>query len=69
MKLNLEVTAEVMNDILGDAGRVEKWEIDTDPFSNSVGSWFCGDCGGVENSTIMREATRRLLSISGNSKP
>ena len=65
MKTTLHFTADKMNAKLATAGREEQWAIDTDKFSNSVGSWFCGDLGGVMDAQTMRDETKRLLALSG----
>ena len=64
MKTNLQATADKMNAQLAAAGRDEKWELDTDTFSNSLGSWFCGNLGGVMDAKSMRDETKRLLTMN-----
>ena len=65
----LENLAMRMNELLDAAGRNERWEIDVDASSNSVGTWFCGTFGGVLDDDIMRGETARLIhtpSLSRN---
>ena len=38
-----------------------RWELDMDGESNSVGTYFCGDRGGVTTARGMREYTAKLL--------
>ena len=58
---NLTKTAERCNAKLAAAGRDERWVLDTDTESNSVGTWFCGNTGGVMYASCMREYTRELI--------
>ena len=62
MKTNLNEIASLMNDELAIAGHPDRWELDTDPSSNSVGSWFCGSLGGVMYARSMREATAARIT-------
>jgi hypothetical protein len=58
---DLAAIAIELNAVLAAAVRDERWEIDSDTFSNSVGTWFCGTLGGVTDEATMREETARLL--------
>ena len=54
--------ADEMNQLLDDAGLEDRWELDTDGESNSVGTWFFGGLGGVTLARDMRSATRSALA-------
>jgi hypothetical protein len=69
MKNKLQSTADKMNDAIAATGRNEKWELDTDTFSNSIGSWFCGNVGGVTDAKTMRDATKHLLENQTQPQP
>jgi len=51
-----------MNSKLAAVGIYYRWELDTDSCSNSVGSWFCADLGGVTDAKSMREHTAKLIA-------
>jgi len=61
MKAKLTFTAGLMNRKLETAGRSERWELDEDEQSNSVGTWFCGTLGGVAYASVMRDETKKLI--------
>ena len=54
--------ADKMNEKLAASGRDERWELDDDGCSNSVGTWFCGTLGGVTLSSQMHKHTARLVA-------
>ena len=47
--------ADKMNEKLAASGRYERWELDDDGCSNSLGTWFCGTLGGVTLSSQMKK--------------
>jgi len=54
---------------LAAAGCAERWELDSDPFSNSFGSWFFGVVGGVVDGKTMRWHTARLIGLAKPTPP
>ena len=52
-----------LNARLQKSGKSEQWEIDSDTFSNSVGTWFLGSLGGVADAQTMRMETTRLIGL------
>lgn len=60
--MRLTYTADRCNKWLYTAGREERWTLDTDENSNSVGTWFCGNVGGVTLAQQMREETEKLIT-------
>ncbi len=61
---DISKTAERMNAKLAAAGRSERWTLDTDTESNSIGTWFCGNLGGVTLASCMREHTAKLIGAA-----
>jgi hypothetical protein len=66
MKTKLQFTADKMNEKLNRAGRGWRWEMDTEACSNSCGTWFCGNLGGVTDARSMREHTSKLVEPAKN---
>jgi len=54
--------ADDCNDLLEKAGLTERWHLDQDVTSNSVGTYFCGRWGGVTLTSQMKKRTKFLLS-------
>ena len=59
--MNINGVAEQLNQSLALAGVEERWELDTDGESNSVGTWFFGGLGGVTGIREMREITSAAI--------
>ena len=59
--MNINGVAEQLNQSLAAAGIDERWELDTDGESNSVGTWFFDDIGGVTGVRDMREITSAAI--------
>jgi len=68
-KMNkLENLAEKMNAELSAVGRDERWVLDDDESSNSVGTWFCGTLGGINDAQAMCGETTRLIETPNLSR-
>ena len=68
MKTRLERTADRMNIRLDAMDTAERWVLDTDATSNSVGTWFCGNVGGVTQAGQMLSETEKILTQIANSR-
>ena len=62
MKTKLDRLAMEMNAGLEKSGANERWTLDKDSESNSVGYWFCGNLGGVGDAQTMREHTYGIIA-------
>jgi hypothetical protein len=60
--MKLEQTAGLCNIRLRDAGVNDRWTYDDDRTSNSVGSWFCENVGGVTTAKQIREYTDQIIA-------
>ena len=58
----LQKLADEMNARLAAADVDERWVLCTDETSNSVGTWFMGNIGGVMYANIMRTATYDVIA-------
>lgn len=57
----MDSLATYCNTLLREAGCVSRWQFDDDSTSNSIGTWFCKDLGGVSDPMSMRQHTHNLL--------
>ena len=50
------------NALLEARGISDRWTLDVDNESNSVGTWWLGDCGGVTTSIQMSQETYAAIA-------
>ena len=57
----LQKLADKMNAKLEAMDIDVRWELDTDETSNSIGTWFAGNIGGVTRAVSMRAYTADII--------
>ena len=68
VRMRLERTADRMNIRLDAMDTAERWVLDTDATSNSVGTWSCGNVGGETQVGQMLSETEKILTQVANSR-
>lgn len=59
--IDLTAVAAECNAQLETAGHLARWAYDADESSNSVGTWYCYNIGGVTDADQMRQYTAQII--------